>query len=150
MYGSGLFCLGFSFCVLLFGYTERSGVLERMGHGCTPYSSVRCGWSSFLIIGYSMGTDGPCFCQSLQGEDQPPSTVFPPRPLSQSSGKPELRSSLVLKTSINTLNFVHNSGEKQFPCTSLRRKSCLELLGPDFGQPNSTQIPVFRVSCGWP
>lgn len=55
-----VFCLCFSFCVLLFGYTQKSGMLERMGHGCTAYFSVRCRWSSFLIIGYSMDKHGPC------------------------------------------------------------------------------------------
>lgn len=140
---SGLFCLGFSFCVLLFRYTERMDVLGRTGHGCTPSSPVRCRWSSFLVICYSMDIHHPCCCQGLQGE------VFPSRPLSQSSGKPELRSWLVLQTSIKTLNLINNSGEKQFAHTSLRGRSCLRLHGPDFGQPNSKQIPVLRVSCGW-
>lgn len=96
------------FCVLLFGYTERLGVLETAGHGCTPCSLVRCRWSSFLVRGYSMATDSPCCCQCLQGEARQPSIVLPPRPLSQSSGKHEPRSWLVLQTSIKTLNLIHN------------------------------------------
>lgn len=50
----------------------------------------------------------------LQGEARHPSMVFLHRTLSQSSGKPELRSSLVLQTSIKTLDLIHNSGENQF------------------------------------
>lgn len=38
-----------------------------------------------------------------------------------------------LKTRISTSNLIHNSGEKLFPCTSLRWKTSLRLLGPGFG-----------------
>lgn len=148
VYGSGLFCLGFFFCVLLFEYTERTGVLERTGHGCTTCSLVRCRWSPFLVTGYSMEMDCPCCCQGLQGEARQPSKVFRPRPLSQPSGNPQIGSCLFFQTSIKTLNLINNSGEKEFYNTSLRGKSCLELHGPDFGQPNSTLILVLMVSCG--
>lgn len=94
VYGSGLFCLGFFFCVLLFECTERTGVSERTGHGCTTCSLVRCIWCPFLVIGYSMERDCPCCCQGLQGEARQLSKFFPPRPLSQSSGKPQLSSCL--------------------------------------------------------